>query len=87
MTKNEILTKKIKLSNGVLMPQFGLGTYLMENENEAYKAVMVALENGYRLIDTAQYYNNETEIGRAIKDFLKQHLEVTRKDIFITSKI
>ncbi|MCL8211070.1 Glyoxal reductase [Spiroplasma sp. JKS002671] len=87
MTKNEILTKKIKLSNGVLMPQFGLGTYLMENENEAYKAVMVALENGYRLIDTAQYYNNETEIGRAIKDFLKQHPEVTRKDIFITSKI
>lgn len=87
MTKNEILTKKIKLSNGVLMPQFGLGTYLMENENEAYKSVLVALENGYRLIDTAQYYNNEVEIGRAIKDFLQQHPEVTRKDIFITSKI
>lgn len=87
MTKSEILTKKIKLSNGVLMPQFGLGTYLMENENEAYQAVMVALENGYRLIDTAQYYQNETEIGRAIKDFLRQHPEVTRKDIFVTSKI
>lgn len=87
MTKNEILTKKIKLSNGVLMPQFGLGTYLMENENEAYKAVMVALENGYRLIDTAQYYNNEIEIGYAIKDFLQKYPEVKRKDIFITSKI
>lgn len=87
MTKDEILTKKIKLSNGVLMPQFGLGTYLMQNENEAYKAVMVALENGYRLIDTAQYYNNETEIGYAIKDFLKKHPEVKRADIFITSKI
>lgn len=87
MTKEQVLTKRIKLSNGVMMPQFGLGTYLMENENEAYRSVIVALENGYRLIDTAQYYNNEEEIGRAVKDFLKKHPEVKRKDIFITSKI
>ncbi|MBE4704107.1 aldo/keto reductase [Spiroplasma platyhelix] len=87
MTREEILTHKIKLNNGVLMPQFGLGTYLMNKQDEAYQAVLVALENGYRHIDTAQYYKNETEIGRALKDFLAKHPEVKRADIFITSKI
>lgn len=87
MTREEILNKKIKLYNGILMPQFGLGTYLMNKENEAYQAVLVALENGYRHIDTAQYYQNETEIGKALKDFLAKHPEVKREDIFITSKI
>lgn len=87
MTRDEILTKKIKLNNGIMMPQFGLGTYLMENEEQTYNAVMTALENGYRHIDTAQYYNNETIIGRVLKDFLNKHPEVKREDIFITSKI
>lgn len=86
MTKNEILSKKIELNNKVLMPQFGLGTYLMNNE-EAYQAIITALENGYRHIDTAQYYKNEEIIGKAIKDFLLKNLKVKREDIFITSKI
>lgn len=87
MTREEVLVKKIKLNNGILMPQFGLGTYLMDKQDEAYHAVLVALENGYRHIDTAQYYKNEAEIGRALKDFLAKHPEVQREDIFITSKI
>lgn len=87
MTKNEILAKKIKLNNGILMPQFGLGTYLMDNQQEAYQAVMTALESGYRHIDTAQYYKNEEIIGKAVKDFLTNNPEVKRTDIFITSKI
>lgn len=87
MTKEEILAKKIKLNNGVLMPQFGLGTYLMDNEEQAYQAVLVALENGYRHIDTAQFYKNESVIGRAVKQFLAKHPEVKREAIFITSKI
>lgn len=87
MTRNEILAKKIKLANGVLIPQFGLGTYLMTKEGDAYNSVMVALENGYRHIDTAAIYKNETEIGRALKDFLAKHPEVEREDIFVTSKI
>lgn len=87
MTKNEILAKKIELSNGVLMPQFGLGTYLMNQEGDAYNSVTVALENGYRHIDTAAIYKNEAEIGRALKDFFAKHPEVKREDIFVTSKI
>lgn len=87
MTKNEILVKKIKLNNGVLMPQFGLGTYLMNQEGDAYNSVTVALENGYRHIDTAAIYKNEQEIGRALKDFLAKHPEIKREDIFVTSKI
>lgn len=84
---NSILDKKIKLHNGVLMNQFGLGTYLMNNETETYQAVMCALNAGYRHIDTAQYYNNEVAIGKAVKDFLQVNKNVSRKDIFITSKI
>lgn len=84
---NSILDKKIKLHNGVLMNQFGLGTYLMNSETETYQAVMCALNAGYRHIDTAQYYNNEVAIGKAVKDFLQVNKNVSRKDIFITSKI
>lgn len=87
MDKKAILNHKIKLNNNVEIPQFGLGTYLMKDRNEIYNAVTVALENGYRHIDTAQFYDNEVVIGQALKDFLSKHPEVTRKDIFITSKI
>ncbi|MGL5268177.1 MAG: aldo/keto reductase [Spiroplasma sp.] len=85
--KDDILDKKVKLENDVLMPQFGLGTYLMTNPIEIYQAVIVALENGYRHIDTAQYYKNDEMIGRAVKEFLTKHPDVKRSDIFITSKI
>lgn len=86
-TKEEVLDKRIKLNNGVEMPQFGLGTYLMNNPVETYQSIIVALEKGYRHIDTAQYYQNEEIIGRAIREFLSKHPEVKRSDIFITSKI
>lgn len=87
MNKKEILNHTIKLNNNVKMPQFGLGTYLMKDEKEIYNAVTTALENGYRHIDTAQFYDNEVVIGQALKDFLAKNHQVTRKDIFITSKI
>ena len=56
----------IKLSNGTKMPLLGLGVYDM-HDKEAEQAVLNALEIGYRLIDTAALYNNETEIGNAVK--------------------
>ena len=55
-----------KLSNGTKMPLLGLGVYDMHGK-EAEQAVLEALEIGYRLIDTAALYNNETEIGNAVK--------------------
>jgi diketogulonate reductase-like aldo/keto reductase len=70
-----------KLNNGVEIPAFGLGTYLALGE-EAYQAVLFALQNGYRHIDTAAFYENEAEIGKAVKDS-----GIPRKEIFVTTKL
>jgi diketogulonate reductase-like aldo/keto reductase len=69
------------LNNGIQMPLLGLGVYDMYQQ-EAEQAVSWALETGYRLIDTAAMYNNETEIGNAIRQSLVQ-----RSDIFVTTKV
>lgn len=87
LTKEQILQQKVKLNNYVMMPKFGLGTYLITDGLIVYNSVMWALKNGYRHIDTAEYYNNEVYIGSAIKDFLEQNPEVKRQDLFITSKV
>ncbi|UZQ30132.1 MAG: aldo/keto reductase [Spiroplasma phoeniceum] len=76
------LTMKLKLFNGVEIPLIGLGTYKMNDEHEFYQAVIVALQNDYRHIDTAQFYGNEELIGKAIKDS-----GVPGKEIFLISKI
>ena len=47
------------LSNGVLLPALGFGTYKSKNGQEAFSAVLKALECGYSLIDTAEFYGNE----------------------------
>lgn len=70
-----------RLSNGNLIPKLGYGTYKLEGI-DAYNGVKEALNIGYRHIDTATYYNNEKEIGRAIKDS-----NVKRQYLFITTKI
>ncbi len=69
------------LNNGTTMPLLGLGVYDMYNR-EAEEAVTNALGIGYRLIDTAAMYKNETEIGNAIRASV-----VPRKEIFITTKV
>jgi len=68
----------IKLNNGINMPIVGYGTYGTNNTEED---VLNALNCGYRLIDTAQWYNNEREVGNAIKKS-----NIKREEIFITSK-
>ena len=73
---------KARLNNGIEMPYFGLGTYKIENPDEAVSSVITSLLNGYRLIDTARMYNNEIFIGEAIASS-----GVPREDIFITSKL
>ena len=69
------------LSNGVQMPLLGLGVYDMYNK-EAEQAVLDALEIGYRLIDTAALYENEQEIGNAVRAS-----GLPRQDIFVTTKV
>lgn len=71
----------IKLSNGVEMPLMGFGTMMM-NPDETKKAVLEAIDIGYRNIDTAQAYYNEEGVGEAIKA-----TSVPREDLFITTKV
>ncbi|MCI1575035.1 MAG: aldo/keto reductase [Weizmannia coagulans] len=73
---------KLTFNNGVEIPQLGLGVFLVKEENELKNAVKAALETGYRHIDTAMIYGNETYVGDAIRES-----GVDRKEIFITSKV
>lgn len=73
--------KMTTLSNGIKMPMLGIGTFLV-SEQDGYETVKEALKVGYRHIDTAQVYRNETEIGRAIKDS-----GIPREEIFVTTKL
>ncbi|MGM9874187.1 MAG: aldo/keto reductase [Bacilli bacterium] len=71
----------VTLSNGVKMPILGYGVYQVSKE-ECKQCVLNALKVGYRLIDTAQSYFNEEEVGEAIKES-----GIDRKEIFITTKV
>lgn len=71
----------VTLNNGLKMPILGYGVYQVSPE-ECVRCVRDALEVGYRSIDTAQAYNNETEVGQGILDS-----GVPREDIFLTTKI
>lgn len=69
------------LNNGIKMPKAGIGTFLL-TPDQAESAVLEALKDGYRLIDTANAYVNEKAVGRAMK---KSGL--AREDIFLETKI
>ena len=75
--------KLIQLNNGAWMPTLGLGTYLID---DCKRAIEAALDAGYRHIDTALTYENEQEIGSALKDTLGKH-EIKRTDLFVTTKV
>ena len=72
----------ITLNDGVRIDQIGYGTFLIPADGSTYNAVKEALAVGYRHIDTAAAYFNETEVGRAIKDS-----GIPRDEIFLTSKL
>ncbi|MBN7275373.1 aldo/keto reductase [Ligilactobacillus pobuzihii] len=74
--------KIIKLNNGVQIPSLGFGVFQITDLKECEESVLSALKTGYRLIDTAAGYENESAVGNAIK---KSGLD--RKDIFISSKV
>lgn len=72
----------VKLNNGVEMPILGFGVYQIPDYDECKRAVLDALETGYRLIDTASAYFNEKAVGDAIKES-----KINRKELFITTKL
>ena len=78
-------SKTVKLNSGYEMPILGLGTWTLSNE-EAENSVYHALKDGYRLIDTARYYQCETGVGKGIKKAVDEGI-VKREDVFVTSKI
>lgn len=71
-----------ELYNGVKISMLGYGVFQIPDHEEAKKSVATALKNGYRLIDTAQAYLNETAVGEAIKES-----GIPREEIFITTKV
>ncbi len=74
--------ENIKLNDGNKIPAVGFGVFLIENNGPTYDAVKIALKAGYRHIDTAAAYFNESDVGKAIKDS-----GISREEIFVTSKI
>ena len=70
------------LHNGVEMPRFGLGVYKMTDKEAAVQAMATAIGEGYRAIDTATIYDNEAEVGEAVRNS-----GVKREELFITSKV
>ena len=73
-----------ELCNQVKIPVLGFGTAKLENGETTVKAIIDAIQTGYRLIDTASAYNNEQSIGQAIKEI--SH-EIPRNELFISSKV
>ncbi|THV28956.1 aldo/keto reductase [Glycomyces paridis] len=74
-------TATVLLGDGVVMPRIGYGTYKV-GDDEAQRAVETALATGYRLVDTAEMYGNEVDVGRAIAA-----APVPRQEVFLTSKL
>ena len=70
------------LNDGHKIPVVGLGTWKSEPGEATYKAVLDSINAGYRHIDTARAYDNETDVGRAVKDS-----DIGRENLFITTKL
>lgn len=79
------LKSNVTLNDGVEMPLFGLGVYRALDE-DCTQAVYHALQLGYRLIDTAEYYGNEAHVGKAVNKFLR-HSGTCRNDVFVVTKL
>jgi methylglyoxal/glyoxal reductase len=76
----------IALGNGVSIPRLGLGVYQSGRGRATENAVSWALDAGYRHIDTAAMYGNETEVGAALKRAIASG-SVRREEVFVTTKL
>ncbi|TMV45414.1 aldo/keto reductase [Paenibacillus mesophilus] len=74
------------LHNGVQMPWLGLGVFKVEEGSELVEAIKSAVKHGYRSIDTAAIYGNESSVGQGIREALAGH-NLSREDLFVTSKV
>ncbi|GET29281.1 aldo/keto reductase [Prolixibacter sp. SD074] len=76
------MMQTVKLNNGIEMPILGFGVFQITDQSECENSVIDAIEAGYRLIDTAASYQNETAVGNALTKS-----GVAREDLFITTKL
>lgn len=74
--------RSVTLNNGVRMPILGFGVFQIPDAAECERAVLNAIETGYRLIDTAASYLNEAAVGNAIRNS-----GVPRNELFVTTKL
>ncbi|WP_288227212.1 aldo/keto reductase [uncultured Enterococcus sp.] len=74
--------EELKLNNGQMIPQLGLGVFKVQDADDLKRAVAEALKDGYRHFDTATIYHNEEWLGEALAQS-----DVKREDLFITSKV
>ena len=74
------------LNNGCKMPSIGIGTFTVKTVESVSTVIDSALKAGYRLIDTAGVYKNESHIGEILPELLDKN-NLQRKDVFITSKL
>ncbi len=74
--------QSVKLNDGLDMPLLGFGVFQMTDAAECERSVIDAIETGYRLIDTAASYQNETQVGNAIKQS-----GIARDALFVTTKL
>ncbi|HAL9284601.1 TPA: aldo/keto reductase [Escherichia coli] len=74
--------QKVKLNNDIEMPLLGFGVFQMTDAAECERAVIDAINTGYRLIDTAASYQNETQVGNALKQS-----GIARNELFVTTKL
>lgn len=87
MLKNiSSINDKCKLADGNSIPWLALGTYQMTLSDNCQDIIEYAIQNGYRHFDTATIYDNEAEIGNALKNSI-QNKVVTRDELFITTKL
>ena len=77
--------KHTNLYNNVRMPLLGIGTFMISPE-DTEKSVYEALKLGYRLIDTANAYLNEKEVGNALRKAISEGI-VTREEVFVSTKL
>ncbi|KAJ1981913.1 hypothetical protein H4R34_001895 [Dimargaris verticillata] len=77
------------LKNGVAIPKIGVGTYRIKDEDLVDTVITTAIRQGYRLIDTATVYKNESAIGKALRSVFNDYSTygVTRSDLFVVSKL
>ena len=76
------IESKFRLNNGVEIPVLGLGVYLIPSGEKTQKTVTTAFDLGYRHVDTAKLYGNESDVGSAVRE-----ISMPRSGVFVTTKL